>query len=281
MILMWVQNRLKDYPIPMTNFSTCWNDGLAFCALIHVFYPDNFDWYALDAQNRRHNFTLGFEKAEELAGIYPLLEVDDMVKFKKPDWKCVFTYVQSFYRRFRDGRSPPPKPATASSTGQAPLSEVALACIASQEAEKRGKEIASLQLQAKAAPIDASQQIVKRQTEVSEDTKETKTIEDTKLTREETQTKEERKKKNKARPAPLKNLAFIRHEDDVQSSGGSQTQPSQVGDEQRAEAEERSKGNEEKEKEDEEEEGRREEDEEKRKSSRPKMPSQPPPPVCL
>merc|ERR1719430_1799865 len=204
MILMWVQNRLKDYPIPMTNFSTCWNDGLAFCALIHVFYPDNFDWYALDAQNRRHNFTLGFDKAEELAGIYPLLEVDDMVKFKKPDWKCVFTYVQSFYRRFRDGRSPPPKPVTASSTGQAPLSEVALACIASQEAEKRGKEIAR-QLQTKAAPIDASQQIARRQTEVSEETKETKTIGDTK-TREETQTKE----KNKVRPAPLRNLALIR-----------------------------------------------------------------------
>merc|ERR1711936_5410 len=127
MILMWVQNRLKDYPIPMTNFSTCWNDGLVFCALIHVFYPDNFDWYALKAENRRHNFTLGFEKAEELAGIYPLLEVDDMVKFKKPDWKCVFTYVQSFYRRFRDGRSPPPKPIATSSTSQrAPLSEVAL-----------------------------------------------------------------------------------------------------------------------------------------------------------
>jgi hypothetical protein len=26
---------------------------------------------------------------------------------KKPDWKCVFTYVQSFYRRFRNGRNPP------------------------------------------------------------------------------------------------------------------------------------------------------------------------------
>ena len=46
----------------------------------------------------------------ELADIYPLLDVDDMVKFKKPDWKCVFTYVQSFYRRFRDGRSPLPQP---------------------------------------------------------------------------------------------------------------------------------------------------------------------------
>ncbi len=30
-----------------------------------------------------------------------------MVKMKKPDWKCVFTYVQSFYRRFRNGRDPP------------------------------------------------------------------------------------------------------------------------------------------------------------------------------
>ena len=189
-----------------------------------------------------------------------------MVKFKKPDWKCVFTYVQSFYRRFRDGRSPPPKPATASSTGQAPLSEVALACIASQEAEKRGKEIAR-QVQYKAAPIEASQQIVKRQTE---DTKETKTVEDTK-TKDETHTKEERKKKNKARPAPLKNLALIRHEDDVQSSR-SQTQPSQVGNEESTEAEGKSKGNEE-------EEARREEDE--GKSSRPKMPSQPPPPVSL
>ena len=30
------------------------------------------------------------------------------VMMLKPDWKCVFTYVQSFYRRFRNGRDPPP-----------------------------------------------------------------------------------------------------------------------------------------------------------------------------
>ena len=35
------------------------------------------------------------------ADIAPLLEVDDMVKMKKPDWKCVFTYVQSFYRKLQ------------------------------------------------------------------------------------------------------------------------------------------------------------------------------------
>merc|ERR1719188_1732316 len=99
---MWVQNRIKDYPIPMTNFSTCWNDGLAFCALILFYYPRAFDFNSLESKNRRHNFTLAFEMAEKLADICPLLEVDDMVRFQKPDWKCVFTYVQSFYRRFRN-----------------------------------------------------------------------------------------------------------------------------------------------------------------------------------
>jgi len=100
-ILGWVQESLKNYPIPMTNFSSCWSDGLAFCALIHAFYPDSFEWESLSADNREFNFTLAFETAEKQAGILPLLDVEDMVKFIKPDWKCVFTYVQSFYRRFR------------------------------------------------------------------------------------------------------------------------------------------------------------------------------------
>lgn len=38
----------------------------------------------------------------EVAGIAPLLDVEDMVMMQRPDWKCVFTYVQSIYRRFKD-----------------------------------------------------------------------------------------------------------------------------------------------------------------------------------
>ena len=34
------------------------------------------------------------------AGISPLLESEDMLLMgNRPDWKCVFTYVQSFYRK--------------------------------------------------------------------------------------------------------------------------------------------------------------------------------------
>ena len=80
----------------------------------------------------------------ELAGIYPLLEVDDMVRFQKPDWKCVFTYVQSFYRRFRDGRSPPPRTGAGGAGvagGELKLSEVARAVADCQEAEQAGRKI--------------------------------------------------------------------------------------------------------------------------------------------
>ena len=86
-----------------------------------------------------------FYDCRELAGIYPLLEVDDMVRFQKPDWKCVFTYVQSFYRRFRNGRSPSPRPGDTAVTaggGEAvKLSEVAQAVAECQAAEEKGKQI--------------------------------------------------------------------------------------------------------------------------------------------
>jgi len=104
LVLQWVQDTLKDYPLTISNFSSCWSSGLAFCALIHAFFPESFDWGSLTSGDRRHNFSLAFKAAEDLADICPLLEVEDMLLFEKPDWKCVFCYVQSFYRRFKLGK---------------------------------------------------------------------------------------------------------------------------------------------------------------------------------
>jgi hypothetical protein len=101
MLLDWCKDKCQGYAnVNVTNFSTSWADGLAFCALVHRYYPNAFDFSKLNPQNRRGNFELAFKSAEELAGIDPLLDVEDMVRMKSPDWKCVFTYVQSFYRRF-------------------------------------------------------------------------------------------------------------------------------------------------------------------------------------
>ncbi|KAJ9592301.1 hypothetical protein L9F63_001197, partial [Diploptera punctata] len=102
-LLFWCQSKTKEYKnIQIENFSTCWSNGLAFCALIHHFLPDAFDYDSLKPEERRKNFELAFRVADEKAGIAPLLDVEDMVIMRKPDWKCVFTYVQSIYRRFKD-----------------------------------------------------------------------------------------------------------------------------------------------------------------------------------
>ncbi|VDI08897.1 Hypothetical predicted protein [Mytilus galloprovincialis] len=103
MLLNWTKAMTAGYEnVEVTNFSSSWNNGMAFCALIHHFYPESFEWSRLDPKKRRANFTLAFNIAEKYADIAPLLDVDDMVKMQKPDWKCVFTYVQSFYRKLND-----------------------------------------------------------------------------------------------------------------------------------------------------------------------------------
>lgn len=33
-----------------------------------------------------------------LAGCPPLLDPDDLVRMSEPDWKCIYTYIQEFYR---------------------------------------------------------------------------------------------------------------------------------------------------------------------------------------
>ena len=112
----------------------------------------------------------------ELAGIYPLLEVDDMVRFQKPDWKCVFTYVQSFYRRFRDGRSPPPRSGAGAGGetaggggggGELKLSEVARAVAECQEEEQAGRKIVK-QISVQEKPAVAPPQQLQEKKEVEE-----------------------------------------------------------------------------------------------------------------
>ncbi len=55
---LFVQN------VDIQNFSASWADGMAFCALIHHFYPDSFDFKELDPKNRRRNFEIAFTTAE-------------------------------------------------------------------------------------------------------------------------------------------------------------------------------------------------------------------------
>ncbi|XP_043940047.1 smoothelin-like protein 1 isoform X2 [Protopterus annectens] len=99
MLLDWCRAKTRDYEhVEIQNFSSSWSDGMAFCALVHKHFPDAFDYSELNPNNRRANFELAFTMAEKYADCVPLLEVDDMVATKVPDWKCIYLYIQEFYR---------------------------------------------------------------------------------------------------------------------------------------------------------------------------------------
>ncbi|XP_051267887.1 smoothelin [Dicentrarchus labrax] len=99
MLLDWCRAKTEPYEgVNIQNFSSSWKDGIAFCALVHRFFPDAFEYSILNPNKPRENFQLAFSTAERLAGCPPLLDADDLVRMKEPDWKCVYTYIQEFYR---------------------------------------------------------------------------------------------------------------------------------------------------------------------------------------
>ncbi|XP_067910924.1 smoothelin isoform X2 [Heterodontus francisci] len=99
MLLDWCRAKTRGYEhVAIQNFSSSWSDGMAFCALVHNFFPEAFDYSELNPSNRRHNFEVAFKMAEKHADCPQLLDVEDMVRMKEPDWKCVYTYIQEYYR---------------------------------------------------------------------------------------------------------------------------------------------------------------------------------------
>ncbi len=99
MLLEWCREKTKAYPVSsldnfghdcsrcwpvfvftdlsqnvkITNFSSSWSDGLAFCALVHHFMPNSFCYDDLNASNRRKNFELAFNVAKYVTSIFFVL----------------------------------------------------------------------------------------------------------------------------------------------------------------------------------------------------------------
>lgn len=102
-LLEWCRSKTIGYQnIDIQNFSSSWSDGMAFCALVHSFFPLEFDYNVLNPANRKDNLQLAFTMAEKQADCLRLIEVEDMLDMgDKPDPMCVFTYVQSLYNHLK------------------------------------------------------------------------------------------------------------------------------------------------------------------------------------
>ncbi|XP_054481865.1 cytospin-B isoform X1 [Anoplopoma fimbria] len=99
-LLKWCQKKTEGYPnIDVTNFSSSWSDGLAFCALLHTYLPAHIPYQELISQDKDRNLTLAFQAAESI-GIKTSLDMEELMKTDRPDWQSVMQYVSQIYKYF-------------------------------------------------------------------------------------------------------------------------------------------------------------------------------------
>uniref|UniRef100_A0A3P8P7L9 EH domain binding protein 1 like 1 n=1 Tax=Astatotilapia calliptera TaxID=8154 RepID=A0A3P8P7L9_ASTCA len=99
-LLEWCQSITSGYQgVKVTNFSTSWRNGLAFCAILHHFHPDKIDFDQLDPHDIKLNNKKAFDGFEAL-GISRLLEPSDMVLLSVPDRLIVMTYLSQIRSHF-------------------------------------------------------------------------------------------------------------------------------------------------------------------------------------
>ncbi|XP_068612642.1 dystrophin isoform X3 [Brachionichthys hirsutus] len=98
-LLSWVRQNTRQYPqVNVVNFSSSWNDGLAFNALIHSHRPELFDWSSVEKKTSvTDRLEHAFNKAEQHLGIERLLDPED-VAVPHPDKKSVIMYVTSLFQ---------------------------------------------------------------------------------------------------------------------------------------------------------------------------------------
>lgn len=99
-LLEWCKEVTKGYPgVKVTNLTTSWRNGLAFCAIIHHFRPDLIDFDTLPSQDVRGNCKKAFDAGEQL-GISRVIDPADMDVLAVPDKLAVMTYLYQLRAHF-------------------------------------------------------------------------------------------------------------------------------------------------------------------------------------
>lgn len=100
-LLLWCQRKTACYEgVEVRDFSTSWNDGLAFCALLDIHRPDLIDFDTLDKSDHKGNMQLAFDIASKEIGIPDLLDVEDVADVPRPDERSLMTYIAYWFHAF-------------------------------------------------------------------------------------------------------------------------------------------------------------------------------------
>lgn len=92
-LLVWCKDVTSGYPgVKVTNMTTSWRNGMAFCALLHHHRPDLIDFHSLSPSDVKGNCKTAFDAFHSL-GISKLIDPSDMLVVDVPDKLTVMTYL--------------------------------------------------------------------------------------------------------------------------------------------------------------------------------------------
>ena len=102
-LLRWVRACTKGYKeVKITSWGDSFNDGLAFCALIHKHAPEELDYPGLDKGAKLTNLKKAFDVAEAIWSVPQLLDPADLAGEQPTDDRSVITYVARLRQAFSD-----------------------------------------------------------------------------------------------------------------------------------------------------------------------------------
>uniref|UniRef100_A0A3B3ZT06 F-actin monooxygenase n=1 Tax=Periophthalmus magnuspinnatus TaxID=409849 RepID=A0A3B3ZT06_9GOBI len=101
-LLTWCQRQTEGYRgVEITDLSSSWLSGMAFCALIHRFKPQLIDFSTLNEEDPATNLQLAFDISEHEFGIRPFTTGKELCANQELDKTKMITYLSKFYELFR------------------------------------------------------------------------------------------------------------------------------------------------------------------------------------
>ena len=94
-LLRWVQLNTAGYAhVDIKGFKGSFNNGMAFCALLHKFKPELINYSELSPASDKENLLLAMDAAEKWFGLEKYLSPSDIPKL---DEKSMLVYVSEYY----------------------------------------------------------------------------------------------------------------------------------------------------------------------------------------
>lgn len=102
-LMAWLTQTLRFYPsIQPKNFNTSFQDGLAFCALVHAHQPSAINFNSLETTQEfkiAQNLRTAFDLLEDIWKVPKLLEAHDVIS--NPDDISIIIYLSYCFKQMR------------------------------------------------------------------------------------------------------------------------------------------------------------------------------------